>query len=240
MSSSSPVPIPPSTLATLQAFAERIILDPQYHDLLSIVKGCRNGAVYGAKVRFPHALVMVLLFRSGTLREKAGLVFRATRTHAHNLARFAFIYKLTCYLLKHFSGRAGGGKGGAEGPYDSFVAGLLGGYVVFGQRSARSGKVSSVSQQIVIYVFARVVLALARLAVKTDGGGLPFLSREPVSATVSHYAWPVFAATSWAAVMHLFRHHPDDLQPSLRNSMSYIYQQSDHWDSLRNFIWHNK
>ena len=34
-----------------------VILDPQYADVLAIVKAARNGAVYGAKVRFPHALV---------------------------------------------------------------------------------------------------------------------------------------------------------------------------------------
>ncbi|KAI1395373.1 peroxisomal membrane protein 4 [Hypoxylon fuscum] len=225
-----------TTLETAKAAIERIVLDPSYHDLLAVVKGARNGAVYGAKVRFPHALVMVILFRPGTLRQKLSLVLRATRTHARNLARFAFIYKLTCYLLKHY-----GATPGKEGRYDTFLAGLLGGYVVFGGRSKKSGKISSVNQQIVIYVFARVVLALARLAVKPEGGtGLPLVSRENVSGAISYYAWPVFAATSWAAVMHLFRYHPDDLQPSLRSSMTYIYQQSDHWDSLRNFIWHNK
>lgn len=125
------------------------------------------------------------------------------------------------------------------GPYDHLLAGLLGGYLVFGGRSPKSGKISSVNQQIVIYVFARVALALAHLAVK-PGHGLPVVSREGPSAKISHYAWPVFAATSWALVMHLFRHHPDDLQSSMRNSMNYIYKESDHWDSLRNFIWHNK
>lgn len=43
----------------------RFVLDPAHHDLLAIVKGARNGLVYGAKIRFPHALVMSLLFRSG-------------------------------------------------------------------------------------------------------------------------------------------------------------------------------
>ncbi|KAI1775631.1 peroxisomal membrane protein 4 [Hypoxylon cercidicola] len=225
-----------ATIATAKAALERVVLDPAYHDLLAVAKGARNGAVYGAKVRFPHALVMVFLFRPGTIRQKLSLVLRATRTHARNLARFAFIYKLACYVLKHY-----GATPGKEGRYDSFVAGLLGGYAVFGGRSRKSGKISSVNQQIVVYVFARVVLALARLAVKPDGRtGLPLVSRERVSARISYYAWPVFAATSWAAVMHLFRYHPDDLQPSLRSSMTYIYQQSDHWDSLRNFIWHNK
>jgi peroxisomal membrane protein 4 len=43
----------------------KIILDPQYHDILTIVKGLRNGIVYGAKVRFPHAVVMTFLFKTG-------------------------------------------------------------------------------------------------------------------------------------------------------------------------------
>ncbi|KAI1162219.1 peroxisomal membrane protein 24 [Nemania serpens] len=222
-----------SALQSTKAAIERIILNPANHDLLAIVKAARNGAVYGAKVRFPHALVMVFLFRSGSFRQKADLVFRATRTHARNLAKFATIYKLMCYALKHY-----GPTPGKEGPYDNLLAGLVGGYFVFGRRS-RSGKISSVNQQIVIYVFARVVLALARLAV-TPGRGLPLVSRERPAALVTRHAWPVFAAASWGLVMHLFRHHPDDLQPSLRSSMTYIYQQSDDWDGLRNFLWHNK
>lgn len=32
-------------------------------DALSVVKGFRNGIVYGAKIRLPHALVMTFLFR---------------------------------------------------------------------------------------------------------------------------------------------------------------------------------
>lgn len=102
-----------ATLASLQAAIERIILDPAHHDLLAIVKGARNGAVYGAKVRFPHALVMVMLFRSGTLQEKLGLIYKATRQHATNLAKFATIYKATCYILKHF-----GTTPGKEGEHD--------------------------------------------------------------------------------------------------------------------------
>jgi peroxisomal membrane protein 4 len=96
-----------------------------------------------------------------------------------------------------------------------------------------------VNQQIVIYVFARVVLALARLAVK-PGHGLPVVSKDPLSRQISYYAWPVFASVSWGMVMYLFRWHQEDLQPSLRSSMNYIYVQSGEWDSLRNFIWHNK
>ena len=90
-----------------QASIERVILNPAYHDLLAIVKGARNGAVYGAKVRFPHALVMVFLFRSGTVRQKIDLVYRATSTHARNLAKFATVYKTTRYILKHYGATPG-------------------------------------------------------------------------------------------------------------------------------------
>lgn len=88
---------------------------------------------------------MIFLFRSGTVREKLALIFRATRTHAQNLAKYASVYKLTMLFLKHF-----GGTPGKEGPYDTFFAGLLGGYLVFGRRSKR-GHISSVSKQIVIF-----------------------------------------------------------------------------------------
>ena len=162
------------------------------------------------------------------------MIAKATRIHAQNLAKFATIYKLTMLVLRRY-----GATPGKEGPYDTLVAGMLGGYLVFGGRSPRTGRISSVNQQIVIYVFARVVLALARLAVK-PGLGLPVVSEQPLSGRISHYAWPVFAASSWALVMYLFRWYPEDLQPSLRSSMSYIYVQSNEWDSLRNFAWHNR
>jgi len=223
-----------AALEGIKAAVERILLDPRYHDVLTVVKGARNGAVYGTKVRFPHALVMIFLFRSGTFREKLWLIFRATRTHARNLAKFASIYKATCLLLKYY-----GPTPGKEGPYDTFIGGLLGGYFVFGGRSRRTGKISSVNQQIVIYVFARVVLALARMIVKPNYG-LPVVSDSTRSAVISWYAWPVFASVSWGAVMYLFKWHAEELQPSLRSSMNYIYVQSDHWDGVKNFLLHSK
>lgn len=47
------------------ALLHDIITNPAYHDCLSILKGARNGFVYGVKVRFPHALVMSILFGRG-------------------------------------------------------------------------------------------------------------------------------------------------------------------------------
>jgi peroxisomal membrane protein 4 len=42
-----------------------IISNPAYHEYLAILKGARNGFVYGVKVRFPHALIMAILFGRG-------------------------------------------------------------------------------------------------------------------------------------------------------------------------------
>jgi hypothetical protein len=41
----------------IQKALESVILNPKYADYLAILKAARNGAVYGTKVRFPHALV---------------------------------------------------------------------------------------------------------------------------------------------------------------------------------------
>lgn len=44
---------------------QHIISNPAYHDYLGILKGARNGFVYGVKIRFPHALIMAILFGRG-------------------------------------------------------------------------------------------------------------------------------------------------------------------------------
>jgi peroxisomal membrane protein 4 len=64
--------------------------DPRLHDYLAIVKGARNGFVYGVKVRFPHALIMAVLFGRGEY------VFRSTSElislldHRHAAGDLAF------------------------------------------------------------------------------------------------------------------------------------------------------
>lgn len=209
---------------------DAIVSDPDLAPLLSLLKGVRNGAVYGSKVRFPHALVMIFLFRSGTFREKLKLVLKGTKTHARNLATFAFIYKSSMLALRNLN-PSGAGK---ESRYDSFFAGLLGGYAVFGRNQ------TSVTQQIVIYVFARVALSLAKLSVEPNMHPLSHLITPESRAQIKNNAWPVFASLSWAFVMYIFRWYPETLVSSLRSSMVYIYSDSDHWDSFRNFLIHNK
>jgi hypothetical protein len=146
---------------------------------------------------------------------------------------FALIYKSSMLLLRSARPKR------KEGRYDTFLAGLLGGYTVFGRSR------SSVAQQIVIYVFARSCLAYAKLAVmprankgslvrgadpygpimsggKEGGGGWGLIGDEKTREMVLRKAWPVFASLSWAFVMYVFRWHPETVQPSLRSSMDYM------------------
>jgi hypothetical protein len=163
---------------------------------------------------------MVFLFKSGTFRQKAWQVFKATRQHARNLAFFALAYKSSMIALRTTNG-------GKEGLYDTFFAGLAGGYFVFGR-----GMHSSVNQQIVIYVFARVCLAIAKLVVmpkagaadlmEGQSGGMGLITDPKTREMLQKNAWPAMAAISWAMVMYIFRWHPETIQPSLRSSMTYM------------------
>ena len=109
---------------------------------------------------------------------------------------------------------------GTERSGDSFCAGLLGGYLVFGR-----GDQGAVNQQIVIYVFARVALALAKLSV--DKGVI----KDP-QGKVRGNSWGVFSAVSWGLVMWLFRWEASSLQGSLRGSMEYLYGSSFSFHAL--------
>ena len=55
------VPLLALNMPTLDAW----LLNPALHDYLAILKGTRNGFIYGVKVRFPHALIMAILFGRG-------------------------------------------------------------------------------------------------------------------------------------------------------------------------------
>ncbi|KAI8855197.1 hypothetical protein BC829DRAFT_412426 [Chytridium lagenaria] len=128
----------------------QILTSEKYHDLFAIIKGFRNGAVYGAKIRFPHALVMTFLFRSGTAR----------RT------------KLTPLL------------------------------------------------RIVLYLFSRIMMGLAKLTVKK--GVIP----QPPHTSL--YLQPLFGEGKGCSA------------GSLQASMQYLYNDSEVFSNLRNWIWHNR
>lgn len=187
-------------MTDLTAALTRIALNPAYHDLFSIAKGARNGLVYGAKIRFPHALVMVFLFGTGTPREKMSKILTATRQHATRLCKYVAIYKTLMIVQRDLF------TGGKQQPYHSFIAGMIGGWYMFGDRTA-------VNEQIVLYCVGRIVAS--------------FLPRAEVPPTyppnrvipVDDKAHQIFAAVTWGTVMWLFMNRRQRLNGGLVNSM---------------------
>ncbi|ODO08426.1 peroxisomal membrane protein 4 [Cryptococcus wingfieldii CBS 7118] len=218
---------------------QRFLLDPANHDLLAILKGARNGLVYGCKIRFPHALVMTFLFSHKPLPAKIRGIFTATKTHALNLCKFVTIYKTLLLLQKKLNG-------GKERNLDTLVAGGLGGYWIFGDRTP-------INEQIVLYVLGRNILALLpRLYSQSTPPAHPF---QPLSHPLPSITSPagnpkpippaqvpftIVATLSWAVAMYMFRHRGERMQPGLSNSMRYLYRDSETWTSLKTLLWHNK
>ncbi|KAI0762637.1 peroxisomal membrane protein 4 [Fomes fomentarius] len=202
---------------------EAILSNPAYHDYLAILKGARNGFVYGVKVRFPHALIMAILFGRGDWQTRLKTIYRATRQHALNLAKFVTLYKTLLLVQKKVNG-------GKERSSDTFIAGLIGGYVVFGERNA-------VNEQIVLYVCSRVVASFIARAKSPYSNSAP-ASGRPLPPDSTQFS--IFAALCWGGVMWLFKERGETIQPGMFNSMTYLYRDSDHWNSLKTLLWHNK
>jgi len=67
---------------------------------------------------------------------RARTIFKATKTHATNLMKYVALYKTLLLIQK----KANGGK---PRRFDTFFAGLVGGYIVFGDRNAINEQVRS-------------------------------------------------------------------------------------------------
>ncbi|KAL2763819.1 peroxisomal membrane protein 4 isoform a [Daubentonia madagascariensis] len=167
------------------------------------------------KRRYHAALAMVKGFRNGAvLREKLRAILQATYTHSRNLACFVFTYKGLCALQSHVQGKTY--------QFHSFLAACIGGILVFGENN-------SINSQISMYLLSRVLFALCRLGV--EKGYIPEPKRD---------LFPVFTAVVWGLVLWLFEYHRPTLQPSLQSSMTYLYEDSNVWHDISDFLIYNK
>ncbi|CAD5219005.1 unnamed protein product [Bursaphelenchus okinawaensis] len=183
-------------------------------EFLTALKGLRNGLVYGARIRAPHALVMVFLFGRGSIVARLKTVLKLTKTHAWNLGRFVFGYKLLLAVLKKLEGE--------KNQLHSFVAAFSVGYLIF-------GKENGVNTQINLYLLSRIIYGLVKLG--AENGIVP---------TPNFKVFPWFAAVLWGTVLWMFEYHQHVLQSSLQSSMTYLYHDSDFWTNIRNFLVVNK
>ncbi|KAJ2496078.1 hypothetical protein IWW47_003869, partial [Coemansia sp. RSA 2052] len=147
--------------------------------------------------------------------DKVVAILKATKAHAQGLAFFVTIYKLLILAQQRLS------ASGKSTDLHTFVAGCVGGYLVFGEQT-------NVNQQITLYLFSRIAMGFANTALKAT------------SLTAPPRSFAFFAALCWGCVMVLFRRDKSVLQDSLKSSMTYLYEDSNHWSSLRTLLWHNK
>ncbi|KAG8131857.1 putative Peroxisomal membrane protein [Naja naja] len=201
-------------LKTLLYTVNSLLQQQKYHTILAILKGFRNGAVYGAKIRAPHALVMTFLFKSGSLKEKLKVILQATYTHSRCLAYFVFLYKSLMAMQSRMQGK--------KVPLHSIIAACIGGWLVFGENN-------NINNQVNMYLLSRILLGLSRLAV--EKGYIP----QPKQDTSK-----IFAAVVWGIVLWLFEYHRHTLQPSLQSSMAYLYDDSNVWHDISDFLVYNK
>ena len=70
-------------------------------DILSIIRGFRNGFIYGIKIRLPHAFVMTLIFASDrSIESMSKTIFKKTREHSVHLGQYVCLYKLLIVLIR--------------------------------------------------------------------------------------------------------------------------------------------
>jgi len=187
------------------------LTDPSNHLTLSTIKGLRNGIVFGAKVRFAHSVVQSILFRHDPWSKRLKFILRMTFLHAKSLGLFVFFYKtLRGILTTLFNLRK---------PWRTFISAFIVGYFVFNEHN-------SVNEQIILYLLARITVGFARYCQKRSW--LPQVKRVRL--------FPYFAAFIWGVVLWLFESHRETLQPSLRTSMTYLYDNSERWHSWKDFI----
>jgi len=98
-----------------------------------------------------------------------------------------------------------------EQPYHAFLAGSVGGYLVW-------GNYSSINYQLLLYLASRIIIGCIKLAREK---GVPPFSWKGLTFNKT-YPWA--AAGIWGTVMMLFEEYPDVLHPSLKRSMDEIYR----------------
>eukprot|EP00485_Elphidium_margaritaceum_P001032 CAMPEP_0202695004 /NCGR_PEP_ID=MMETSP1385-20130828/8713_1 /ASSEMBLY_ACC=CAM_ASM_000861 /TAXON_ID=933848 /ORGANISM="Elphidium margaritaceum" /LENGTH=251 /DNA_ID=CAMNT_0049350957 /DNA_START=55 /DNA_END=810 /DNA_ORIENTATION=- len=181
----------------------RLAKTPTFQDdLWSIARGFRNGCVYGIKIRFPHALVMTLIFTNDrSIQNMSRTIFKKTKEHSLHLGHFVMMYKLLVVVVRRI----------LRYPHNHFpiihlLAGGIGGGIVWGKRTA-------INHQINLYVFSRIFMGLVRSGVE----------RGYFDGTAWKKWYLFFASLTWAIVMYLFEFEEHNLSRSLAASMRYLY-----------------
>lgn len=178
-------------------------------DILRIVKGINNGISYGAKVRFMHSLVMSILFMKGSLQSKVRKILKLTVEHSLRLGVFVGAYKTVEIILRRLEGK--------KAPIHTFVAGIIGALVI------NLDADSPVNQQITLYIISRVIF-----------GGAKTMQQKKMIPSFNIFR--VMSMVSWALVMYIYARNKVSLQDSMRQSMDFLYLQSDKFSGWTDYV----
>ena len=178
----------------------------------SAYRGYRNGIVTGVRIRIPYILQSVIyaaIFRTPSEFRKVRFVIKQMFHHGKNLGSFVGIYKLITYICRnHLNIRNG---------IDSWIAGLIGGSIAFGESKGISG---AVNNQIVLYLFARGV-----------DGGLRALATNGYIPDIMDITTPkgfrLFAGFSLALILYLTEYQPKALRSGFMSTMEHLYHESN-------------
>ena len=192
-------------------------------ELKAILLAFYGGARYGIKIRLPHSCITTLLFRSNlSFQQKLLMIYKTTLEHSISLAKFAALYKtLLCFMkyiskFIHLNNKNEKKEDGIGLPYythHAFLAGLIGGYTIW-------GNYSPIHNQILLYLIPRVIIGTLKLFKEN------YTNKAIQDATSFSNVYPITSSLVWAIVMTLFEKYPDKLQSSLRSSMYEIYRFS--------------
>ncbi len=169
-------------------------------DIAKVVRGMRNGFYYAARVRLMHSIVIAILFMKGSLPQRIKRILALALEHGIRISVFVGVYKTICILLKRFQG--------ASNPFHSLIAGALGAFIM------NIDGESAIGQQVTFYVLSRSIMGGVK--VLQDKGILP-----PFNAN------RFLSVIGWGLVMTLFFDDKTTLQPSLQQSMTYLYDESE-------------
>jgi len=176
----------------------------------SSFRGLRNGIYYGAKVRFVHSLVMTLVFKNGSLEDKIKNIFSLTYEHSKNLGIYVFIYKSACCILRKILNK--------DHHWIPFIAGIIGSLVMWSSNTP-------VNQQLMLYLLSRNLLACT------------YFIQDKINTIIPQgKTFPVASVLCWGVVMYLYENYPKNLQNSLFSSMNFLYNESNHTRSWKDYV----
>ena len=79
-----------------------------------------------------------------------------------------------------------------------------------------------------MYLLSRVTIGLSKLAVSKR-----LIPSPPFNV------FPLFAMLMWGLALLLFEYHPETLQTSMQNSMTYLHHDSNSWHNFADLLLYN-